>query len=42
MSDLEKEKIIRALFAAYLTDNREAVEDVLWTLLNTKDFLDNR
>ena len=28
MSDLEKEKIIRALFAAYLTDNREAVEDV--------------
>ena len=28
MSDLDKEKIIRALFAAYLTDNREAVEDV--------------
>ena len=28
MSDLDKEKIIRTLFAAYLTDNREAVEDV--------------
>ena len=28
MSDLDKEKIIRALFAAYLTHNREAVEDV--------------
>ena len=28
MSDLDKEKIIRALFAAYMADNREAVEDV--------------
>ncbi len=28
MSDLDKEKIIRALFAAYLIDNRKAVEDV--------------
>ena len=28
MSNLDKEKIIRTLFAAYLTDNREAVEDV--------------
>jgi hypothetical protein len=28
MSDVDKEKIIRALFAAYLTDNRKAVEDV--------------
>ena len=28
MSNLDKEKVIRNLFAAYLTDNREAVEDV--------------
>jgi Domain of unknown function (DUF4440) len=28
MSDVDKEKIIRTLFAAYLTDNRKAVEDV--------------
>jgi ketosteroid isomerase-like protein len=28
MSDLDKERIIRALFAAYLNDNRKAVEDV--------------
>lgn len=28
MSNLDKEKVIRTLFAAYLTDNREAVEDV--------------
>ena len=28
MADLDKEKIIRALFAAYMADNREAVEDV--------------
>lgn len=28
MSNLDKEKVVRTLFAAYLTDNREAVEDV--------------
>jgi ketosteroid isomerase-like protein len=28
MSDVDKGKIIRTLFAAYLTDNRKAVEDV--------------
>ena len=29
MSDLDREKIIRALFAAYLADDRNAVEGVL-------------
>jgi ketosteroid isomerase-like protein len=29
MSDLDKKKIIRALFAAYLADNRMAVEEVI-------------
>jgi ketosteroid isomerase-like protein len=29
MSDIDKERIIRALFAAYLANNRKAVEDVL-------------
>ena len=29
MSDIGKEKIIRTLFAAYLTDNRTAVEDMI-------------
>jgi ketosteroid isomerase-like protein len=29
MSDLDKKKIIRALFVAYLADNRMAVEEVI-------------